>query len=425
VSVPAEIPTPSQRGSPRDAIGSTRDDSVTVPGQRELIQAQKMDAIGRLAADVWHEINNPLAAILGFSDLIRRDPRLPQDMKSDADLLVEEATRTRRIVQNLLDFARQRAPERHPTSMRALIDSVLALQWDSFGPGRIEVIVDVPDGFPLVELDRSRMQQVLVNLTQNAIHAIRESGRAGHLSISARRVDGEEGPRVRVAVADDGAGVAAEHVPRLFVPFFTTRAPAEGTGLGLSVSFDIVASHGGELRYAPGPEGRGAVFSFDLPLRPASPDDTSGERRDEHAPDGAVSPTASGVPGQTARILVLDDERPIRLLLEKWLRTAGYDPVVATTGEEAVELVRGGSFDAILCDHRMAGMNGTEVFEAVVDLRPELNRRFVFMSGDVLNPQLRAFAQERGVTLLAKPFDLDAVRRTVEAVLGGGSPTPD
>jgi two-component system NtrC family sensor kinase len=117
------------------------------------------------------------------------------------------------------------------------------------------------------------------------------------------------------------------------------------------------------------------------------------------------------------RILVLDDERPIRMLLEKWLRGAGFDPVVAERGEEAVELVRAAPFDAVLCDHRMAGMNGTEVFAAVVALRPELAHRFVFMSGDILNPQLREFIAERGVGLLPKPFDLDTVRRTLESVL--------
>ena len=117
------------------------------------------------------------------------------------------------------------------------------------------------------------------------------------------------------------------------------------------------------------------------------------------------------------RVLVLDDEPPIAILLDKWLRASGYEPAVATSGQEAVELVRATPFDAVLCDHRMVGMSGTEVFEAIVAVRPELERRFVFMSGDVFNPELREFVEGRGIGLLAKPFDRDTVRSTLDAVL--------
>ena len=403
--------------------------------QQELIQAQKMEAIGQLVSGVAHELNNPLAAILGFSQLIRVDERLPAEMRNNADLLVEEATRTRRIVQNLLDFARQRPPERYPTSIRSLIDAVLVLQSYSLGPGRIEVDIDIPPDLPPVELDRSQIQQVLVNLTQNAIHAIRASGESGRLRISAWVRDGDDPPRVAVAVADDGVGVKPRDVGQLFVPFFTTKPPAEGTGLGLPVSLGIVASHGGDLCYEPGPEGRGAVFTFDLPVVADLPD--AGARDDtsrgpgpsagtgDRAATGDTRAEAGGPDGTSPpanlRVLVLDDERSIRLLLEKWLRGSGFEPVVAETGEEAVELVRAAPFDAMLCDHRMAGMNGTEVFEAVVAIRPELARRFVFMSGDVLNPQLREFVEQHGIGLLAKPFDLDTVHRTIRTILAGGA----
>jgi two-component system NtrC family sensor kinase len=423
-------------GAAQRALVLVRDLSDQDRLQQELIQAQKMDAIGQLVSGVAHELNNPLAAILGFSQLIRRDPSLPAEMKHNADLLVEEATRTRRIVQNLLDFARQRPPERYPTSIRALIDTVLVLQSYSLGPGRIEVDVDVPEGLQPVEVDRSQMQQVFVNLTQNAIHAIQSSGRTGRLTISAREVEGPDGPRVEVSVADDGSGVDPGDVTKLFVPFFTTKSPAEGTGLGLPVSFGIVASHGGELRYGPGPGGQGAVFTFDLPVQARLPGGPGAEASEPGAVTDVRPVDLTATERERAvveahaaraatRVLVLDDERSIRLLLEKWLRGSGYQPIVAITGEEAVELVRAGPFDAILCDHRMAGMNGTDVFEAVVAIRPELERRFVFMSGDVLNPQLREFVQDRGVGLLAKPFDLDTVQRTLSAVLAGEPATRD
>ncbi len=398
--------------------------------QAELIQAQKMEATGQLVSGVAHELNNPLAAILGFSQLIRRDPNLPEDLRHNADLLVEEATRTRRIVQNLLDFARQRPPERHPTSIRALIDSVIALQSYSLGQGRIELELDVPDDLPVVELDRGQLQQVLVNLTHNAVYAIRQSD-GGRIRISGALEGGTDDRRVRITVMDDGPGVEPEHVGRLFEAFFTTKPPADGTGLGLPVSYGIVRSHGGELRYAPASWGRGAAFTFDLPVRGVAPDPSAPPAR---IADGDASPGTPRTPGHVTaddrsasrRVLVLDDEPSIRVFLEQALRSLGYEPVVTATGEEAIERGADGEFAALICDHQMAGLSGIDVHAALVASRPDLAGRYVLMSGDVLNPEIEAFAATNRVGLLAKPFDLETLDRVIRAAMAEpGSPGGD
>ncbi len=374
--------------------------------QHELIQAQKMEAIGQLVSGVAHELNNPLAAIIAFSQLIRRDPRLPEDLRHDADQLVQEADRTRRIVQNLLDFARQRPPERHPTPLGPLVSSIVDLQSYLISSSGVEVQIDIPEDAPLVPLDRAQMQQVLLNLTLNAVQAMRATGRGGRLRITAE-VDG--GARIRIA--DDGPGVAPEHRDRLFVPFFTTKEPGEGTGLGLAVSFGIVAAHGGRLTYEP-TEGRGATFVIELPLE--SPDAVQPTSPEPALATAAPEPPPPPDPDRARpRVLVLDDEPSIRRFLAKALAQAGFDAVLTEAGPEALDAIRGESFDAVLCDHRMAGMSGTDVYQAAAAIRPELATRFVFMSGDVLNPELKAFAEQHGVTLLAKPFELETVRRTV------------
>jgi PAS domain S-box-containing protein len=388
--------------------------------QAELIQAQKMEATGQLVSGVAHELNNPLAAILGFSQLIRRDPDLPADLRHNADLLVEEATRTRRIVQNLLDFARQRPPERHPTSIAALIDSVIALQSYSLGRGGIEVERDIADDLPLVELDRGQLQQVLVNLTHNAVYAIRAGG-GGRIRISAVAEGTDPERRVRVTVMDDGPGVEPDHVGRLFEAFFTTKPPSDGTGLGLPVSYGIIRSHGGELRYAPASWGRGAAFTFDLPVRAvvASPTPSLAPRdAPTAAPSAAIDDAgpvalAGAVPTPLPRVLVLDDEPSIRVFLDKALRGLGYEPVVTATGQEAIDRAVDGEYAALLCDHQMAGLSGIDVYAAITAARPALARRYVLMSGDVLNPAIEAFAAGHHVGVLAKPFDLDTLERVV------------
>ncbi|MEX2184980.1 MAG: PAS domain S-box protein [Chloroflexota bacterium] len=396
--------------------------------QAELVQAQKMEATGQLVSGVAHELNNPLAAIILSSELIRRDAALPEDLRHNADLLVEEATRTKRIVQNLLDFARQRPPERYPTSIRALIESVLTLQSYSLGRDGILVETEIGDDLPLVELDRGQLQQVLVNLTHNAIYAIRE-GSGSRIHITAATEGPADAPRVRVTVMDDGTGVPPEVVEHLFEAFFTTKPAADGTGLGLPVSYGIVKSHGGELRYAPSALGRGAAFTFDLPVHAianaggSTPSEPEAKATAPLEGPKTTRDADAGIEADQDRraVLVLDDEPSIRVFLAKALKALGYDPVVAEDGPAAIALADGGPYHAILCDHQMPDMSGIEVYEALVAMEPSLAGRFVMMSGDVLNAALDAFASSHDVLVMAKPFDLETLGRTLREV-GAGQP---
>ena len=514
-------------GGQRRFLTLVRDLSDQERLTNELLQAQKMEALGQLVSGVAHELNNPLAAIVAFSQLMRSDDRLPEDMKHDAGLLVQEADRTRRIVQNLLDFARQRPPERRQTSIATLVRSVLELQSYALNTNRIQVVLHIPDTLPEVDLDRAQLQQVLLNLTINAIQAIRTRERTtqAHLWVSAAiakhgpgrggsktEKQADDKQRVRITIRDDGPGVPESVRARLFDPFFTTKQPGEGTGLGLSVSFGIVAAHGGQLWYEPGPGDVGSCFMIELPVRAKPIDERqltvpleAAPRQEasppvpaEGAPAAAVPaedapvaatattrtakrghggapapgaqhgaarrggatahPPAAAVPAETQaaapaapskmlpaaeatpaapaaptqapsgagtarqatdrpRILALDDEPSIRAFLKKALAASGMDCVPFQDGAAALDGLRDTAFDVMLIDQRMAGMSGTEFYQAAIDFRPELARRVIFMSGDVLNPDLRDFATQRGIRLLAKPFDIDAVIRVVREAL--------
>jgi PAS domain S-box-containing protein len=454
-------------GGQRRFLQLVRDLSDQERLTRELLQAQKMEAIGQLVSGVAHELNNPLAAIIAFSQLLRGDTRLPEDMKHDAGLLVQEADRTRRIVQNLLDFARARPPERRPTGIGVLVQSVLELQSYALSTNRIQVKVDIPATLPTVDLDRAQLQQVLLNLTINAIQALRghERKTPARLWVTASLVKPsspsgatrnekllEDQQRVRITIRDDGPGVPDSDRARLFDPFFTTKQPGEGTGLGLSVSFGIVAAHLGHLWYEPGPGNVGSSFIIELPVTartgderiPADPpgpttkpvDRAQPSRKTKVAKGSGTTPAATPVeaaapppqaegsePAQPApetarpKVLALDDEPSIRAFLRKALNVAGMDCAPFQDGASALEGMRDMDFDVMLVDHRMAGMSGTEFYEAAIQFRPGLAGRVVFMSGDVLNPDLRGFATQRGIRLLAKPFDIDAVIRVVREVL--------
>ena len=330
--------------------------------------------------------------------------------------------------------------------MRALVD----LQSYVLERSHLTVEVDIPTDLPPLLVDRAQLQQVLINLTVNSVQAIRETGRPGTIRIEARATSTPAGPAVRIMIVDDGPGIPDVILGRLFMPFVTTKEPGAGTGLGLSVSFGIIASHGGTLRHDPGPSG-GARFVIELPVGRDGHDSAIGPsmppvREDpvtsqiaEVASSTVVGARTSGVlaalaeaePGSATsadgkpapdsarpfRVLVLDDEPSIRDFLGRVLKRSGYLPIVAATGAAALESIRDEPPDAILCDHRMAGMGGTEFHAAVAQISPMLGRRFAFMSGDVLNPELRDFALARGVHLLAKPFDIATVGSLVADLL--------
>ncbi|MGZ8527214.1 MAG: PAS domain S-box protein [Candidatus Limnocylindrales bacterium] len=394
--------------------------------QTELVQAQKMETVGILVSGVAHELNNPIASIIGLSTIIGRDPGLSTDLRESAALLVGEAQRAGQIVRTFLDFVRSRPPERHPTPLGPLLETVRELQSYSQKSG-VEWVIDVEPELPRVAIDRSQIQQVMINLTTNAIQAILADRPAGRLEVTARRGPSGDGrPTVRITVTDDGPGVATFDRSKLFVPFFSTKEPGQGTGLGLSVSFDIVRRHDGTLTYEPAPGGRGARFIVELPVeapssaraRP-SPSRTRPARQARRGPAGTRDRTATGgvADARRPRALILDDEESIRTFLRKALTAAGFEAVVAADGQAAVSAVRAGPIDVALVDHRMPGMSGIEAFEKAVAARPELAGRWLFMSGDVLNPDLQAFAEARGLPLLAKPFDLATVNRAVGEIV--------
>lgn len=410
-------------GEPRNLV-QVRDTTVPDRLQAELLQAQKMDAVGQLVAGVAHELNNPLQAIIGFSKLLGNDPNLPEELRSDAGLLITEATRTKRIVENLLNFARHRPPERYPTRLGLLVESILELQSYQLSGG-IAVEVDIPDDLPPVPLDRGMMQQVILNLTQNAIQAIQGDSGHGTLRIAGWLAENEAGaPVARLAFADDGPGVSDEDRDRVFLPFFTTKDPGEGTGLGLSVSFGIVAGHGGRLWFEPAPGG-GSVFTLELPLvlsTAKGPPRAVAGAADTVSSDPLAAPVRVAKPRGPAaakpadarrlRILVLDDEEAIRKFLVRVLRDS-VDVVATGTGADALRLIDAGDFDGIFCDHRMPGMTGTDVYKRIATVRPELARQFILMSGDVLNPELLAFAEGRAIRLLSKPFEIETLRSII------------
>ena len=232
--------------------------------QAKLMHTEKMAAVGQLVSGVAHEVNNPLTAIMGFSDLLMENPDVPGSARKDLQVILEEAQRTKEIVQNLLSFARQRPPQRQKVQLNDLLRKTVALRAYDFSNHGVRVLEKFDEDLPEITGDSHQLQQVFLNILNNAYDAVRETGRLGLVEIETVHDEGW----VEVLFHDNGEGI--KHPERIFDPFFTTKEVGQGTGLGLSICYGIVREHEGEILCANNQELPGATFSVRLPIRSRS-----------------------------------------------------------------------------------------------------------------------------------------------------------
>ena len=371
--------------------------------QDQLIQSEKMSAIGQLIAGIAHDLNNPLASVVGFADFLAESGDVPPALAEPLRVIRQEAERAATIVKNLLSFARRQEGERLPQSIQPMLESVLALLKNELMALKVDVTLAVEPGIPDIEMNPNQIKQVFVNLLNNAAQAISSTGRPGRIAITAKRwLDG-----VAVTVADDGPGIPEELLPRVFEPFFTTKTEGEGTGLGLSICQGIVKEHGGRITLESSP-GAGAIFTVELlggsrPLPPTQP-----------------APHAGG--GAALRVLVVDDEPHILHYMRATLESWGHSVEVASDGTEAVERALVTPFDVIICDLRMPRLGGREMYNNLARQHPEIAKRVIFATGDTVRGDTLQFLETLGRPFLHKPFTL-AELRTVLSSVAAASPS--
>jgi signal transduction histidine kinase len=369
--------------------------------QDQLLQAEKLSAVGRLVAGVAHELNNPLTAIIGYAQWLLETCQ-DEEICEDLERIDREAQRSARIVQKLMSFSRQSSMEKLPVDLIDALDRTIELLAYQLEVDNIELIRDVPPGPMVVLGDRYQLQQVFLNLVSNAHHAMRQTHGSGTLTIRAHRT---ETGSARVTFSDDGPGMSKEIKSRIFDPFFTTKDVGEGTGLGLSICLGIVQEHRGQI-WVESEEGQGATFAIELPLH------SSDRELERLAPSADLAPFN----GKGA-ILVVDDEVEISRLLKRVLEVEGHDVTATDNGYEAKGMVDRQPFDLIICDLKMPGIDGRELYAYLHQTRPELARRVVFSTGDVISDESRAFLRKVGNRYITKPFKREQILHVVGQAL--------
>ncbi|MDQ2666143.1 MAG: PAS domain S-box protein [Gemmatimonadota bacterium] len=386
------------------ALGILRDDTDEQRLAEQLLQQEKLVAVGQLVSGVAHELNNPLAGVMAFAQILLSGPAgLDDDARLAAETIHQEAKRAAKIVSSLLTFARQQPAERRATQLNEIVTDTLELRRYATRTAGVQVTTDLDVTLPITWADPFQLQQVVLNLLVNAEQALAEVN--GERRIVIRTALTRGGSEILLSISDNGPGIDSERIDRIFNPFFTTKPVGQGTGLGLSISDGIVHEHGGRIRVESVPT-KGASFFVELPLVPPSPETLARE----------VAPPEPA-PGRR-RILVVDDEPAMRAAISAFLRSLGHEVQIAASGTAARAFLETNEYDAVLLDLRMPGLGGEAVYRELCQRKPEMAERVVFVTGDLRSDAARGFLAEAGRRVIRKPFQLDDLAAIVASVTG-------
>jgi PAS domain S-box-containing protein len=368
--------------------------------QEQLVHSEKLAAVGQLISGVAHELNNPLTAILGYSQLLTSSGQMGQQGIEYADKLYKQAQRTHRIVQNLLSFARQHKPERVPVQINEALEETLALRDYDLRMSNIRVHLDLAGDLPVIAADPHQLQQVFLNMVNNAVDAILEHSTDGDLWVRT----GTNGGHLFIEITDSGPGV--QDASRVFDPFYTTKPVGKGTGLGLSICYGIITEHGGTIRVRNLPT-RGACFTIELPCHPVTSSSYS-------------TPGQRTISGKDGRILLVDRDDSVLEAVGTILREREHRVHAARSVAEARDLLEKHDFDLVIAELQAAEVpNGDGLEEWLAQNKPALTRRLIWMCAVAPSRSAVEKIAGNGSQVLQKPFKATDLLALVEELLPG------
>lgn len=372
-------------------VASARDVTESKQLEQQLQQRERFASFGQMLSGAAHELNNPLTAILGVSDLLRE--RATDDaLRHQVALVHKQARRAADIVQNLLSMARPSPAGRTAVELQQLIPRALQVQARTLAEHKIAVSFEAQPDLPAVEGDSNQLLQLFSNLILNAEQAISSARDSGSLRIRTS-YSGEE---VTVSFSDDGPGVPPNILGRIFDPFFSTKRPGGGTGLGLTIALAVAKEHGGNIEVR-SVEGEGTTFIVRLPaIRRAGI-------------KAQAAPSINLQPLRGLSVLVVDDEESIRELVTEGLSARGMAVESAGTAEEALAILSDHAFDFVLCDYNLPGQSGEALFEELRGRIGGAAMRFIFMTGDLVGKATVESHRSRGARTIQKPFQLSGL----------------
>jgi len=376
--------------------------------QQQLIQSEKLSAIGELISGIAHELNNPLTGVMGYSQLLQLRKDLDDRAKDNLFKINNLALRCQKIVQNLLSFARKQKPERTLSDINEILEKTVELRSYELQVNNIEITRDLDRDLPKTIADAHQLQQVFLNVLTNAEQAMLEAHGKGCLTIRTRADLQKE--RIVVEIIDDGPGIPETYLTKIFDPFFTTKDVGKGTGLGLSLSYGMIKEHGGNI-YARSRLGEGSTFVIELPII------TRLQEEPGATPD--LMPQALQFENlvRGKRILVVDDEKYILDFFVEVFQALPMQVDIAGDGRVAMKKMLLKEYDIVVSDFKMPQMSGRELFTWIKENRPQLASRIIFVTGDTVSVETRSFFEDNHTRYLAKPFKIEEVKEVIQEAL--------
>jgi two-component system NtrC family sensor kinase len=394
------FPIFDEEGNFKGTVHTVRDITEQKQLRTQLLQTEKLAAIGKVVSGVAHELNNPLTSVMGYAQLLQTSD-VSEEVKDDLRRIYLEAQRSAKIIESLLTFARKEKAQKRYVNINHILIDTLKLRSYQLRLDNVELIKELDEHLPWTMAAPHQLQQVFLNLINNAHQAMLEYQGEGSLTVRSDKDD----QVIRVKVIDTGPGIPQEILGKIFDPFFTTKEIGQGTGLGLSIAFGIVQEHGGRIS-AESEMGKGTAFTVELPILQGPPE----------WPD-KVPPTEKQVPYTGKRILVIDDEEEVLKLIIRILDRMGHQAVALASTEAALDLIDKEEYDLVISDVRMPGIGGQELYQQVKRRHPELTGRIIFITGDTISDSTYAFLQNVGNPHVTKPFMIEDLQQAVEEVL--------
>lgn len=364
----------------------------------QVMEASRLVSIGEMAAGIAHEINNPLAAVMGFTQLVMRrdvDDRVMRDLEK----ILAESKRASKIITNLQSFARRYKPKKDPVNFISIVKKVLEFRSYEMEVENITVQTNFESTTAMVLGDQHQLDQVLLNLVINAEHFMYRENGGGTLTIDVA----SKGDKIVISITDDGPGIDPEDIPKIFDPFFTTKEVGQGTGLGLSICYGIVHEHNGTIEVVSQP-GKGTTFTVTL------------EASD--MPSSGSGSSGSGLPKglSASRVLLVDDEPAISEFISRALQEEGCIVEVVSDGAEIINRTDFAGYDLFILDVRMPGVGGSKIYEHISETSPELSNRVMFITGDTTARATKELIEKTSNPILVKPFTIEDLVTSVRRI---------
>jgi len=377
--------------------------------QQQLIQSEKLSAIGELISGIAHELNNPLTGVMGYSQLLQLRKDIDGRAKESLSKINSLAVRCQKIVQNLLSFARKKKSERTLSDINEILNKTLDLRNYDMQINNIELISELEPELPATIADAYQLQQVFLNIITNAEQAMLSTRGRGRLTI--RTSSNLRKGYITVEIIDNGPGIPEKFKTRIFDPFFTTKDVGNGTGLGLSLSYGIIREHGGNIFVKNRQGGDGAHFFIEIPV--------ICENDDNHPEPFELIPDERRFndTNRIRKILVVDDEKYILDFLTEVFRLLPFTVDTAEDSQTALEKIQSCEYDLVITDYRMPRTSGGSLFNWVKKNRPSLVNKIVFMTGDTVNPETYSFFKNNRIRYLTKPFKIEEIKDIVAKTL--------